>query len=127
MEFIRIAKKLGNSSGVILPKKLLGAEVKITVVNMSLNIKKEVLKLIENYTEDILGIYLLSRKPIEVLVISGNIKKIIETEKMKLIFVPLAIIKKDIKENLKLRSRILQAETIFNKFLLAELRKEIKL
>ena len=41
MEFLRKAVKVGNSSGVILPKKLLGSEVKVIVVNSPINIKKE--------------------------------------------------------------------------------------
>ena len=41
MPLLRKAVKVGNSAGVILPKSLLGSEVKITVKNRPLNIKKE--------------------------------------------------------------------------------------
>src|SRR3989338_3224605 len=116
MEFLRKTVRVGNSAGVILPKKLLGSEVKITVVNMPINIKKEVLRLIEDCLEDVLGIYIINKRPIEVLVISDDIKKIIEEEK----------IKKDIKTNFVLRNKLEKAGAIMNKNLLSKLQREAK-
>jgi hypothetical protein len=124
MELIKKAVKLGNSAGVILPKKLLGAEVKITVLNRPLNIRKVVLKLLENLLPDVLGIYLLSKEPIEVLVISSNIKKIIETGKIKISIVPLDLIKKDMKVNQKLRDKLEKASILLNSSLLKDLKKQ---
>lgn len=121
MEFVRIARKLGNSAGVLLPKKLLGSEVKIIVINKPIDIKKEVLKLVEEDLEDVLGIYLINKKPTEVLVITSSIKKVIE-ENIKLSFVPLNTIKKDLK-NILLRKKLENAEVILNKALLKQLLK----
>lgn len=122
MELIKRAIKVGNSAGVLLPKKLLGAEVKIIVVNRPINIKKISLKLIERFSEDILGIFLINKKPIELLAVSNRIKKIITLEKIKMSVVPLALIKKDLKLNQKLKEKIASAEAILNKNLLQELK-----
>jgi len=129
MEFLRKAVKVGNSAGVILPKRLLGSEVKISVVNMPIDIKKEVIRLIGDYFRDILGIYITNKKPIEALVISDDIKKIIEDEKLKAILVPLAQIKKDIKTNFALRNKLEKVkidDVILNKDLLFKLQKEAR-
>ncbi len=124
MEFLRKAVRVGNSSGVILPKKLLGSEVKVIVINKPLNIKKETFKIINNYLPDIQGIYVTKEKPAEVLAISSSIKKVIETDKLKVNIVPLYIIKKDLKKP-ALREKLKKAKVILNKSLLFDLRKTL--
>ena len=126
MEFLRKTVKVGNSAGVILPKKLLGSEVKITVMNMPVNIKKEALRMIEDCFEDVLGIYIINKMPVEVLVVSDGIKKIIEEDKIKIIIVPLSKIKKDIKTNFVLRNKLEKAGVILNKNLLSKIQKEAR-
>src|SRR3989338_2906923 len=106
MELIRKTIKVGNSAGVLLPKKLLGSEVKIIVVKRPVNIRKLVFKLLdqnlEHHLEDVRGIYIMSKtekpieKPIEVLVISSGINETIDDEKIKINIVPFSIIKRDI-------------------------------
>jgi hypothetical protein len=122
MEFIKKTIKLGNSAGVLLPKKLLNAEVKITVINKPFDIKKEALKLVSPYIEDLLGIYILNNKPAEILAVSTTIKKAVKSP-IKLVIMPLEIIKKDIKQNLNLRKKILEAKVITNPKLLDELKR----
>lgn len=117
--FIRKAVKIGNSSGVILPKRILGSEVKVIVINRPVNVKKEILKLLENKLVDILGIYIISKKPVEVIAISSAIKEVIEENKIKISLIPL----EDIKTNLILRKKLFQSEIIMNKHLLLELKK----
>ena len=123
MEFIRKAIKLGNSAGVILPKKLLGSEVKVIVLSRPLDIKKEVLKRLDNELADILGIYVINKKPIEVLAVTTNIRRVIE-DNIKISLVPLNTIKKDMKTNLVLRKKLSLAETILNKSLLSDLKNK---
>lgn len=122
MEFIRIAKKVGNSAGVILPKKILGSEVKITVISRPLNVKKEILKVLDSYLKDIMGIYVISKNPTEVLAISHETRRLIQSERIKLIVIPFFHLKKDLKTNISLRKKIDSAETILNKSLLSQLR-----
>lgn len=126
MEFIRKTVRVGNSSGVILPKRLLGSEVKIIVVNNPINIKKEALKLLDTHLSDILGIYIINKKPAEVLAITTSIREIIGRGNVKVILVPLSIIKKDLKINQQLKQKIITAEPILNKALLSELKKEVR-
>lgn len=125
MELIRKTVKVGNSAGVILPKILLGSEVKITVVKRPLDIKREALKLLDSYFPDLMGIYIINENPIEVLAVSCITKELINNEKIKLSIVPLSIIKKDIVKP-ALREKLSKAKVILNRSLLAELRKEIK-
>jgi len=74
----------GNSAGVIIPKKWLGKQVKITLIDRTTEIKKEVFKIIDPYLEDIIGIYITGsyargeqtkESDIDIIVISNNTKK----------------------------------------------------
>lgn len=121
MEFIRTARNVGNSAGILLPKQLLGSEVKIIVIKKPMNIKREVLKLVEPFLEDIQGIYVINKKPVEVLAATGKTRKIIKNEKVKISFVPVSIIRKDIKEKAVLREKLSKAEVIMNGFLIKEI------
>ena len=118
MELIRKTRKLGNSSGVLLPKKWLGYEVKITVLNRPLNIRKITFKILENILSDIQGIYLISEKPHEVLAISNSIKKIFHYKGLKLSVVPLNQLKKDLQAKSDLKSKLEKSRIIMNKNLL---------
>lgn len=124
MEFIRTAKKLGNSAGVVLPKKILGCEVKVIVVSQPISIKKEALKLLESCFEDIIGIYILRGN--EILAVSSETKKTIQNGKIKANIVPISIIKKDLRANDALKKKFLDAFPLLNKSLLFQLKKEIK-
>lgn len=122
MDIIRRAVKVGNSSGVILPKRLLGSQVKISVVNLPLNVKKEVFRHIDFCLKEIQGLYITSKRPVEVLAISTNTKKMITTGKMKINIIPLSQIKKDLL-NESLKKKLVNAEVILNQALLSELKK----
>ena len=126
MEFLKKTRKVGNSSGVLLPRELLGSEVKIIVVNRPVNIKKESIRLLEKYFKNILGIYIINKKPAEVLAISTNLKEKIEDEGIKISIVPFSIIKQDIKTKQVLRDKLGNAGTILNHSLLVDLKKEIR-
>jgi hypothetical protein len=127
MKFIRKTIKVGNSSGVLLPKKLLGSEVKVIVVNRPKNIKRDVLKAIEKDLGDVVGICITQKKPVEVFVISNTLRKKLEKEDMKIIFVPVSVLKRDLKTNDNLRNKISKAEPIMNSNLLDELKQEARL
>jgi len=127
MDIIKKAVKVGNSAGILLPKKLLGADIKVSVVKMPLDIKKEAMKLADNYLADIEGIYIINKKPVEVLAVTNILKKMINSSNIRLILVPLLQLKKDVKENEQLRKKLLESEAILNKKLLHELIKEARL
>lgn len=125
MEFLRKAKKLGNSAGVLLPKYLLGSEVKVTVVNKPINIKKEALKFLDEHLQDLRGIYITNENPIEILAVSSNIKKLIQDENLKLSIVPISIIKRDLNKA-ELKAKLIRAKTILNHSLLSDLKQKIR-
>jgi len=126
MALIRQARKLGNSAGVLLPKSLLGSEVKITVVKRPVDIKKEALRALHQHLEDIQGIYIINLEPGEILAVSTSIKAIITKKNLKITLIPLEIIKQDLKTKKELREKILKSKPIMNKALLTKLKKEIK-
>lgn len=126
MEFIKKAVKVGNSAGVILPKKLLGADVKITVISRPFNLKKVVLRLLSPFFQDIIGIYVISKKPLEVLAVSSSTKEKLAHDKLSLNIIPLSQLRKDLQSSQILRQNLFQAETILNKSLLDTLKLEIK-
>lgn len=122
-QFIRRAKKLGNSAGILLQRSLLGADVKIIVVNLPTNIKRDVMRILEPLLEDLIGMYIIKteKRKTEVLAVSTKIRKHIEKENYKIDIVPLEILKKSLKKK-QVADKIAGAEVIMNKKLLVELR-----
>lgn len=123
--FYRRTIKVGNSAGVLLPKKLLGADVRVIILNNPQNIKKEVIKILENYLEELRGIYILSNENNikEVLAISMSLSKSFEKGNYKINIVPLNLIKKSIKEKKVLAEKLFRSKPVLNKWLLADLKK----
>jgi len=133
--FIKDTIKLGNSAGVLLPKALLGSKVKVIILNKPVNlldIKKDALKILENYLSVLSGIYVTNIpkqnqkkiEKIELLAISTSLKKTIQTEKYKINIVPLKLIKKDLqdlKTQQRLKHKLSQAKIILNQDLLFKL------
>ena len=126
---IRKTRKVGNSAGVLLPKKLLGSEVRVTVVRRPINLKKEALKVLNKHLNEIRGIYTTSLKDeegkLEVLAISSKLKAVISSEKIKATIIPFQLVKKDIKTNKSLKNKIMKSSTILNQALLKELKKQL--
>lgn len=124
--FFRKARKLGNSAGVLLPKSLLGADVKVSVINLPVNVKKDSMRILEPFLEELVGVYIIkseSRKS-EILAVSVKLRKHIEKGDYKIDIVPIEILKKYIKEKFQIREKIAKAKPILNSRLLAELKKE---
>ena len=125
--FYRRCVKVGNSSGVVLPKALLGSDVRVLVIKPPVKIKKNVMTILEPILEHILGVYLITKadKRIELLAISTNINRHMERGIYNIDIVPLNVLKKSLKEKKDTRENIKKAKTIINKKLLDEIRKEI--
>jgi predicted nucleotidyltransferase len=90
MELIRPIVRVGNSAGVILPREWLNGKAKIQLVARPLDVKKEVFEILEDYLQDIIGIYLVGsyareeqtdESDVDVLVITNNTNKVIERGK----------------------------------------------
>ncbi|NCN52076.1 nucleotidyltransferase domain-containing protein [archaeon] len=134
MELIKIASKWGNSAGVALPRNWIGKQVKITFIDRTEKIKEEVLDILKEEMEDLIGIYLVGsysrneeegESDIDILAISSKSKKEISSGKYNISIYPLNSIKRTLKLNpVLIYPRILEAKTIFNKALLEELKNE---
>ena len=134
-EEIRNAIRWGNSAGVLLPKNWAGQQVKVILIDRTLQIKKEVLIMLENYLEDIIGIYLVGSyarneqeedSDIDIIAISKNIKKEVISGKYSISITPLESLKRTIEKNpILVLPRLNEAKVIINSSLLEEL-KSIK-
>ncbi len=126
--FYRRATRVGNSSGVLLPKSLLGAEVKVLVINPPINIKKDILNLIGDILDNVIGIYIINveKRKVEVLVVSNSILKSFESGNYHIDIVPLSVLKKSLKEKSETKDKIKKAKAIMNNSLLIELKKQIR-
>ncbi|MEM3113505.1 MAG: hypothetical protein QXI33_03740 [Candidatus Pacearchaeota archaeon] len=125
--FYRRTIKVGNSSGVLLPKNLLGAEVKVIVLNPPINIRKDVFNLVCDIIDSVMGIYTvgIEKKKIRILVVSHSILKSFETNNYHIDVVPINILKKSIKDKPETKEKIKIAKPVLNKTLLLELKKFI--
>ncbi|HRZ85437.1 MAG TPA: hypothetical protein P5277_01525 [Candidatus Paceibacterota bacterium] len=125
-QFYRRTIKVGNSAGVLLPKSLLGAEVVVRVVSPPLDIKRDIIKILAPFFEDILGIYLIKieNKKVDILAVSSATSNSVQKGNYKIDIVPIQLLKKSIKEKQQTKERIRDAKTILNKRLLFELKKE---
>tara|TARA_Y100000310_G_scaffold140809_1_gene140228 strand:- start:1808 stop:2221 length:414 start_codon:yes stop_codon:yes gene_type:complete len=128
--FYRRAIPFGNSAGVLLPKSLLGADLRVTLVRPPKNIKKDTTNLLSPILEHILGIYLISdpkekSSKVEILAISNDINKHMERGHYSIDIVPLEHLKKSLKENKETKDNIKKAKVVINSQLLTQLKKSL--
>lgn len=123
----RKAVKVGNSAGVLLPKSVLGADVRVIIVNPAGNIKRDIMRILEPVLEEILGVYLIGKESekSEILAVSTKIRKELEKPRYKISVVPLVVLKKSLKESAGTREKIKKAKVVINKKLLKELEEGI--
>ena len=132
MQIIKNVSKWGNGAGILLPKEWINQEVKIILVDRTLQIKREIFNILEKHLEDILGIYLVGsyargeqteNSDIDLLAISNNTKKEIQSGKYRVSIAPLGSIKKTLnKYPLIIYPGLMEAKTIINSRLLEELK-----
>jgi len=130
---LKHAVRLGNSAGVLLPKEWLGNEVRVTLIEKPINIKQDILKIVEPFLDEVIGIYITGSyargeqkhdSDIDILVITENKNKIINLGKYHIIVVSLKEIKKALEENIiTILPLLKEAKSILNKSLLEELKK----
>ena len=131
-----IVSKWGNSAGVSVPRAWLGQEVKIILVDRSLQIRKEVFDILKEDFEDIMGVYLVGsyargeqtkESDIDVIAISKVLKKEIVSGKYHVSIYPLESVKKTMKENpMMIYPRLVEAKVLFNGFFLDNLDLEFR-
>jgi predicted nucleotidyltransferase len=137
IELIRNVGKWGNSGGILVPKELIGNQVRIITINRTDKIKKEVLNILLDYLEDVIGIYLTGSysrgdqeesSDIDIIVITNKIKKEIKSGKYHLSLIPLQNMERIMEKNpLMIAPRLMEAKEIINPELLKILnKKEVK-
>lgn len=136
LKLIREVSHWGNSGGVPLPKEWMGKQVQVILVDRSEEIRKEVLDILGKYLSEVLGIYLVGsyarneqekNSDIDVLVISGESNREIESGKYNISIIDINSVKKALmKRPLSILPRLREAKVILNSTLLDEL-NEIKI
>ncbi|MBS3100139.1 DUF2080 family transposase-associated protein [Candidatus Pacearchaeota archaeon] len=123
--FNKRAIPVGNSAGVLLPKSLLGANVKVLVINSPLDVKKDTFSILSPILDSIVGAYMLesSAGEIKILAVSSDINRHIERGIYKIEVVSLQMIKKLITNKNPLIEKILNSTIILNKNFLETLKK----
>ena len=128
MELIKTAVRVGNSAGVLLPKKWLGSEVKIMLE--PLNIHKDVLEILmrENVLPDVLGAYIVGsyareeesiKSDIDILIVTYNTNKQIKKERYEIICMSKKELERQLTENcLPLLPMLKEAKIIINPLLI---------
>jgi len=130
MELIKTTIKVGNSAGVLLPKKYLNSQVKIFLE--PLNIEKDVLEILmdEGILKEIMGAYITGsyareeqtiESDIDILIITSKTEKRIKKEKYDLLLVTKETLEEQLKNNIMpLLPMIKEAKPIINKNLLED-------
>lgn len=132
MELIKQVRGWGNSSGIILPKEWIGKQVQVILIDRTSDIKKEIFDILGDYLQDIIGIYLTGSyargeededSDIDIVAISNNTKKEIQSGKYNISILSLNSIKKALKMNpINILPRLIEAKSILNEPLLEELK-----
>ena len=130
MELIKPIIQVGNSAGVILPRKWLNGKAKIILIKKPQNIKQEVLNILEEELPSIIGLYIIgsyargeqtSKSDIDILGITTNIDKKIKRGKYEIILISNKKLESALKENiLPLLPMLREASPIINKQILNE-------
>lgn len=121
---VRRVVKVGNSAGVILPKKWYGGEARVELVKKPLSIEEDVLKILKPCLRDILGIYIVGsyargeqtdRSDVDILVITNNTSKQIKKGRYEIILIPKNSVEEQLKKNIfPLLPMIKEAKPLIN-------------
>lgn len=124
---------MGNSAGVILPREWLNGRARIELISKPLDIKKEVLDLLDEYLEEIQGIYLVGsyargeqteQSDIDILVITNNTTKIIEKGKYNITLVSKEVLEKQLQDNIfPILPMLFEAKALLNGKLIENYKK----
>lgn len=131
-EFIKQTFRLGNSSGVILPREWENKKVRIQLIDKSIN--KDIFEILEknDLLGEVIGIYLVGsyarneetpQSDIDVLVITNNTNKSIKQGLYELTLISKERFEKNIHKSLYIVSLINDSKTILNNSFMEEYKK----
>lgn len=131
MERTKNVIRWGNGGGILLPKKWIGKEVQIILIDRTPQIKKEVFDILDSYLEDIIGIYLVGSyarneqdksSDIDIIAVSNSTNKEISSGKYHISIYSLENIKKTLQDNpIMIYPRLKEAKILLNKEILEQL------
>src|SRR3989344_2268778 len=132
-ELIKPIVRVGNSAGVILPREWLNGKVRVELVERPLNIKKDILEILDDYLEEIVGIYIVGsyargeqtkESDVDVLVITNRINKRLEKKHYEIIMTTKDVVEDEMKRNvLPLLPMIKEAKVLMNSDLIEKWKK----
>ena len=132
-KLIKHVVRIGNSAGVVLPKKWLNGEARVELIHKPINIKEDVLEILSPYLKNISGIYLTGsyarneqtkKSDIDVLVIGSGIDKQIKKGKYNIIIISEEKIEEQNEKNaLPVLPMLKEAKVILNAPLIKNYRK----
>ena len=132
-KLIKPIVKVGNGAGVLLPKKWLNGKAKIELVEKPLDINSDVLRLLSNYLNDILGIYIVGSyargeqtkdSDVDVLAITSGSNKKIKNGKYEIILISKEEVEKQLEKNaIPLLPMLKEARVLINENLIEEYKK----
>jgi len=134
-ELIKQIVKVGNSAGVLLPREWLNGKARVELISRPLDIKKEILEILDEYLRDIKGIYLVGSyargeqekdSDVDILAVTNNTNKRIKKGKYEITLISEDNLDKTLKNNiLPILPMIKEAKPMLNENLI-EKYKNIK-
>jgi predicted nucleotidyltransferase len=128
MELIKPIVKVGNSAGVILPREWLNGKAKVELIEKPINIKKDVLEILGDYLDEVIGIYLVGsyargeedeNSDVDVIAVTSNINKMLKHGKYDIMIISKEKLDETLKENaVPLLPMLKEADSIINEGLL---------
>lgn len=131
---IKQAIRIGNSSGVILPKKWENRKVRVELIEDS--IIRDIFEIVKkrDLLRETIGIYLFGsyargeetdKSDIDILIVTGNFAKSLKEGNYDIFFISREKLEKNLDKNLYLYSIVKEAKVIFNRELIEEY-KDVK-
>ncbi|MCD4760205.1 DUF2080 family transposase-associated protein [archaeon] len=129
-QYLKLVKQVGNSAGVLLPRKLLGSYAKVIIIKEKENIEKDIIQILQknNLLIQTKGIYLYGSyargeqteiSDIDILVITNKTSKRIKHGKYSITVLSEKELEKNLKEGALILIAILaEAKTLMNEELI---------
>ncbi len=124
MELIKKITKAGNSSNILLPKEWLGGTARVELIEKPINIKEDILRILNPYLNKVIGIYLTGsyargeetkESDVDILVITTNLDKKVKEGRYEVILISRKNLDRSIKNNaIPLLLMIKESKTIVN-------------
>ena len=129
--------KVGNSAGVILPRDWLNGKARIELIDKPIDIRKDILEILNTKLEDIIGIYFIGsyargeqteRSDIDVLAVTEKENKKIKNGRYNILLISKENIERALTENaLPIIPMLKEAKPIINRKLIEEYKEKAKL